>query len=148
MRTLIEVMELYPPVPASEITPEDGWYYLLEDGSVVGRPTPYDERFNHAVIIDCDTVQAGGSTAVPKFCAQYNVLRLIVAGNVYIDVDRPLTQAQREALNTIFRTVGNPIMTWRTYPNGEPAEHEDGIIEFFRDMNTLRPGIDEWKVQV
>jgi hypothetical protein len=142
MRTLDEIKRLYPPISAEEVPEDGGYYFLLPDGTLIGASRD-NEILNHAALIDC----AEGSFGVTKFCEQYNVVRFInFNSNIYIDVDRPpLTQAQCEAIRTIFKTVGAPTMTWHAFPKGKAKDYEDTLAKFFVMIRKLRPGIDEWK---
>jgi hypothetical protein len=143
MRTLDEVIKLYPPIPAKDVPEDCGYYFLLPDGTLIGSSRD-TEILNHASLID----SAEGSFGVTKFCAQYNVVRFInFNSNIYIDVDRPpLTQSQCEAVRTIFKTVGAPTMTWQVYPKGKAKDYDGTLAQFFVVIKKLRAGIDEWRV--
>jgi hypothetical protein len=139
MKSLPEILQECPPRHASEITGlrEDSWYFLLEDGRLIGRP-----NCNHYDLLGITAEVAYPDAIKKEFCLQNRTVRICFSdeteGHLYIEIFKnTLNEAQWSALGTLYRRRPDTVVVWDAW-FGESWSHGEGSLgDFKREINPL-----------
>jgi hypothetical protein len=139
MKTLADIIAEYPPRPASSVTDAASFYLLLSNGDLIGgemqehRP----KHFNHSVILGPDNYGHDGGRA---FYKRHEALRIAIGakGDLYVDVLVIPNLNQRLAIREVFKTCGQPTMTWSIDPDFNPStENPNASKEWLHGEGSL-----------
>jgi hypothetical protein len=129
VKTLQEILQECPPRSADEITGEERFYFLLEDGRLIGRL-----GFNHQKLLGIEGLDP--ATSKNTFCRQHKALRITFGAGWNFTVEiigiKP-NDAQWAAIGTLYKKKDELEMFWDVLSeNGKWSNGHGSLGDFKR----------------
>jgi hypothetical protein len=136
VNTLDQVFQAFPPRYASQVFGSPRWYFMLEDGRLIGG----EEGITHRLILgikDDDPEVDSHHDREVEFCREHHALRLAIGPALSVEIFRVApNEAQLSAIGTLFGSTGRKRMVWDIWlennESNHPWRHGLGSLAKFR----------------